>query len=104
MKKEEFQKRQIEINKVAKKAYFDLGIEYAKSNNSVKVGDIVVDHYQTIKVEKIIFCSRTVFSSVLPCCMYKGIFLTKAGTPYKTGKTGIIHQCNLKNINGESYE
>jgi len=64
--------------------------EYAMSNNPVKVGDVVSDHSQKIRVERI-----GVYHSDVPMCLYKGQLLTKAGKPFKNGNSGTVYQRNM---------
>ena len=71
--------------------------EYALANNSVKVGDTVTDHYQTIRVEKIEFY----ISYELPGCIYYGLELKKDGKPKKKEVKSCAYQSNLKSINGK---
>ncbi len=71
----------------------NIGREYALSKNSVEVGDIITDHFQTICVEKIgvYFCKP-------PECVYIGPLLTKKLTPRKNNSTGEVYQSNIKSI------
>ena len=97
MTKDEYTRRYDEIQK-AKHAEIDrLAYEYAVSNNPVKIGDIATDHSQTIEVQTI----QAPYSVTKPQCVYSGPLLTKAGKPFKTGKSGRMFQCNLKMINGK---
>lgn len=73
---------------------------YAIDNNVVKLDDIVVDHFQSIRVESI---KQAVYEKP-PCCVYFGPVLKKDGWPRKDGAVGTMFQCNLETINGEKYE
>lgn len=64
--------------------------EYALSNNTVKVGDIVIDHMGAVKVEKIL-----IYRMDEPSCIYRGIEYTKAGKPTKRGGRRDAYQRNL---------
>jgi hypothetical protein len=68
----------------------ELNKEYALSNNTVKIGDIVTDHIGSVKVEKILL-----WGSIEPSCVYRGIEYTKAGKPYKKGSERDVFQINL---------
>ena len=68
--------------------------DYAMSNNTVQIGDIISDYVNIIRVNKI----RTYNSdnSTPPKCIYSGDKITKKGTVSKTQPTAIIYQGNLK--------
>lgn len=68
-------------------------IEYALSNNTIKIGDIITDHIGSIKVIEINVA--TPFGSKLPCCLYNGREYTKKGEPKKNGGVRDVWQCNL---------
>lgn len=71
---------------------FKLAKEYAMSNNSVSIGDMVTNGCDAIKVEVI-----TVYRSLgLPSCAYSGPKFTKAGIPFKNGDQATVYQTNLK--------
>jgi len=72
-----------------------LAIEYALTNNPVKVGDIVTDHCHTIKVEKI-----QIHFLKKPQCVYLGSELNKTGSIKKNPNNNTLFQCNLESING----
>lgn len=79
----------------------DLAIRFAKSNNKVKIGDIITDHFHTIVVEKIEYT----FSSTgydVPSCVYHGEHLKKNGERRKKKEQSEVHQVNLIKINGVS--
>ena len=77
--------------------------QYAEDNNPVKIGDMISDHYQTLKVER--FCIHSAsFKREFPFYSYHGPLITKAGKPFKSGKRGRIYQTQLKIINGVSIE
>jgi hypothetical protein len=69
-----------------------LHIRYAKACNPYKVGDVISDHCDTIKIEKITF---TMASSDFPCCLYSGPKLKKDGSSYKNNSYSRIHQTNI---------
>ncbi len=99
MTKEEYQDRIKQIDAKHKKMKTDLAIEYAKSNNPYKVGDIVEDHIGKIRIERI--CISKIIIDY-PCCTYYGVELKKDGTPCKRQTNRGIHQSNiLKENNNE---
>lgn len=75
-----------------------LAKEYAFSNNYIKIGDIIEDHYQIIKVRKIKFTISSSISKELPYCVYEGELLTKTLKVRKRGGIGSIHQPFIKEI------
>jgi hypothetical protein len=93
------------IEYIAKKkaltAKFDLernliAKEYAFSNNTIKVGDIIFDGHERMIVESIKYVTDQLFGDRLPCCVYKGKTLTKIGTIKKRNPDYLIYQFNLK--------
>ena len=56
----------------------NIKIQYCNENNTVKIGDIVEDHFGKIKVEKIGY-----YLSDIPECFYSGIILNKNGSVTK---------------------
>ena len=71
---------------IAKK---DLSVEYARTHNEVKIGDIFTDHMGSILVEGISYVDTD-----RPSCAYKGKILGKDLTPLKSGKQRIAWQEN----------
>lgn len=69
-----------------------LNREYAFSNNTVVVGDIVEDHLGKVRVVTI---KHTPFGYTKPYCVYEGDVLLKNGTKSKRGRTRVVHQINL---------
>jgi len=72
---------------------FALAKEYAMSNNTVNIGDIINDHSTCIIVDEIGVLGR--FSGK-PQCVYHGHRLTKKLVRFKTGERDTIFQSNLK--------
>ena len=79
----------------------ELRKQYAIEHNPVKMGDIVTDHYHTIRVEKMSF-----YGYPIPCMLYRGTELTKQGAPKKHQPmvANPTFQSNVKSINGEPYK
>lgn len=70
-------------------------ISEAKKSNPYKVGDIIQDHYQIIKIDQTIYkvdVDRRYFRIV-----YKGIKLTKKLKPFKSGEVSFVYKENIKN-------
>lgn len=77
-----------------------LRIQFAKEHNPVKVGDIVTDHYHTIRVEQM-----SVYGNPFPYMRYTGIAMTKKGVPAKRQPVPRepVYQNNIEFINGQPY-
>ena len=75
--------------------------QYAIEHNPVKIGDVVTDHYHTIRVETMNFYGHPV-----PSMVYRGTELTKQGVPKKRQPVPCnpAFQSNVKSINGEPYK
>ncbi len=97
MKTEEYQMQLDLLIKQHMKDKARLAVSFAKSNNTVKIGDIVTDHYHSIKVESIGYDLYK-----YPSCIYIGAYLKKNSEPKKNGEKSEVHQCNLTKINGDS--
>lgn len=65
--------------------------EYALSNNTLKVGDVVTDHIGIIKIESIGVYIHFEDSE----CTYKGVELRKDGTPKKGNQIRTVYQSNI---------
>jgi hypothetical protein len=68
-----------------------LAKEYADSNNTVKIGDIVKDHIGSVRVEEIKYNLR----SIRPDCVYFGQELKKNGEPKKRVSKRMVYQMNM---------
>lgn len=79
----------------------ELRKQYAIEHNPVKVGDIVTDHYHTIRVEKI-----GIYGCPVPYMVYHGTELTKQGIPKKRQPVPDqpVFQNSVRSINGEPYK
>ena len=73
---------------VYESAVLDIKMDYIMSNNPYKIGDIITDHKETIKIEKI----SLHFNGL--CMAYEGFIVLKNGAIGK--KIGIIYQSNIK--------
>lgn len=77
---EEYKARLADLEKEHKAKRNELARNYAMSNNPYKIGDILQDHYQIIKVERIGY-GYNLYG--LPECWYRGTQLTKKFEPKK---------------------
>lgn len=85
----------------------DLRKKYAIEHNPIKVGDIITDHYHTIKVESMSACVESHYydyNTFVPFMRYKGVELTKQGIPKKRQQDNTICQTNVRIINNKPYE
>ena len=79
----------------------ELYFKYAEENNPYKIGDIVEDHYHSIKIRKIKHRfpdARGIFNSEsdFPTTTYIGTELTKDLSPKKIQKNIYMCLCNIK--------
>lgn len=74
----------------------NLAKQFALSNNTVVIGDIITDHIGSIVVSKISVSigSLTMYGS-MPQCVYDGIELLKSGKENAKGKTRSVWQSNI---------
>ena len=68
----------IELQRDCTEKQNELRRQYAAEHNPVKIGDIITDHYHTIRVE-----NMSMYGHPVPYVMYTGIELTKQGEPKK---------------------
>ena len=92
MTQEEMWKQIVSINKRAelekKRVYF----QFVKENAKYRIGDIVSDSTDTIRIESISF---SLYNNV-PSIYYVGPLLTKKGQPRKDGETRCIYESVIK--------
>ena len=90
--KEEFEAKKKQLLKV-----------FAFSNNPVKIGDIITDHYKTIRVEKLLYGYN--FGTPFSCMFYRGTRLNKKGEPMKRdADDNRVAQADIREINGRPYK
>lgn len=95
MTEEEYKQKLGELEIEYKNKKNALGQEFAISNNPYKVGDILQDHYQIIRVEKIRWAWMYA-TSPTPGCLYFGTQLTAKLEPKKRqGINPYMHQSNV---------
>lgn len=80
MTKEEYESGLAALEREYKAKCNELARNYAMSNNPYNIGDILQDHYQIIKVERIGWGHNL---RGLPECWYRGTQLTKKLEPKK---------------------
>lgn len=88
MTKKELEDGLAEIQREARLKELDLKSKYALANNPYKIGDIVTDHYHTVKIEKI-----GVYGTQ---CVYYGTELKIDLTPKKKQENTTIYQSHIK--------
>ena len=98
---EELSNKRIALYREYEKQKEQLETEYAQEHNPVKIGDIVTDHYHTIKVESMAICGYPI-----PFMKYFGPEVTKNGTPWKRQprEQRPVFQEYMKTINGNIYQ
>jgi len=94
MNKHEYKVKLEAIKREASEAERALMTEYATSNSTVKIGDIVDDTLDRVKVDTI----ETYLPSVAnphPSCVYSGVKYTRSLKPFKNGERIRIFQNNM---------
>ena len=100
MDKKEFEKQKQVLKDTYEKELVNLQKQYARLNNSVKIGDIIQDWRGTlIKVDKMQIITSS-FTNEYPEYIYEGLKVTKKGILFKDGTSDDIYQSDLKKING----
>lgn len=100
MKREEFDNRLKELKLEFNKNKKALLVDFALSNNTIAVGNIIKDHIGCAKVIKLdIYCAYDGYSEM----KYNCIELKKDGTPKKKETMRWVYQSNIKEVNGEPY-
>ena len=94
MTKDELKAKIAEIERMAElqkeQAYF----EYVRTNAKYKIGDVVSDSTDTIRVEEIKFSVTRQFNEV--SIWYWGPMLTKKGEPRKDGQKRAVFEWAIK--------
>lgn len=89
---EEYETKEKELESNYIKERNALARYYAIIHNPYKIGDIITDHKETIKIEVI----KVYLDFKNPCCCYSGTILNKDLTPNKKNKKSNIYQNNIK--------
>lgn len=95
MTKEEYKERTGSLYKEYQNKQRQLDVEFALSNNEVKIGDVVSDSCSTIIVEDIRVDSAWAWAGHLPMVYFYGTRITKKFVPFKSGEKATIY--NVKN-------
>jgi len=95
MEKKEYQLRLKILQEKAEQEELKLAEEYAFSNNPYKIGDVITDHYHTIRIKKIKYVI-SFQNNDNPSCYYSGPVLTKAGNIAKSQIANFMYQSNIK--------
>ena len=101
MTTKELSEKMMELQRECNEKQSMLRKQYAIEHNPVKVGDIVTDHYHTIRVENI-----CIYGHPVPFMRYLGTELTKQGEPKKRqpDPRNPVFQSNVVSINGVPYK
>ena len=101
MTSEELQEKCMALQQECNDKQMALRKQYAIEHNPVKLGDIVTDHYHTIRVEKM-----CIYGYLVPFMRYHGTELTKQGEPKKRQPVpdNPVYQNHVKSINGKPYK
>lgn len=93
---EEYKVERKKLQEETNSKFKELALKYAKANNPYKIGDIITDHCQTIKIEKIQCPVIGIFNSTKPYMVYSGPAYTKKLEPKKSKEHGTVYQENIK--------
>jgi hypothetical protein len=101
MTREEFDNRLNELQLNFDKSKQALLSDFAISNNTIAVGDVVCDHIGCGRVEKLQVTMSTLskYSEMRYWCLE----LKKDGTPKKSGASRWVYQSNIKEVNYKLY-
>lgn len=90
-----------DIQREANDKQNELREQFAKEHNTIKVGDIITDHYHTIKVERM-----NIYGYPVPFMRYYGAELTKKGEEKKRQPypQRPILQTEVRIVNGKPYK
>lgn len=104
MTKEELKKKLDELSKKFDKDKQALLKQCAEENCDIKIGDIVTDHFQTIKVEKMTYYYD--YMRQMPEMIFYGTNYKKDGTIAKRQQpTQVpVYQTNVTFVNGKKYK
>lgn len=92
MTHEEMKQKVARIERVAESQKKAVYLEFAESNAKYKIGDIVGNSYDTIRVETIAY---TIFHGKVSIYYY-GPLLTKKGEPRKDGAKLAVYESAIK--------
>lgn len=90
---EEYRNALKSLEDYVKKAKAKISFEYATSNNPYKLGDIITDGSNRIKIEK---ADVRISTSGIPTCVFRGPLVKKDGEQYQNGKWEEVWQTNIE--------
>lgn len=96
MTKEELKEKIAAIDRLAKTQKNAAFFEYVRTNAKHKIGDIVSDSLQTIRVEQIKFSVSSDYGQNDVSIFYYGPMLTKKGEPRKDGQKCAVWEERIK--------
>lgn len=96
MNEKEYDDKRKKLNLDHDKQLANIDKEYALSNNPYNVGDVISDHYKTIRIKKI-RTTRVLLGK--PTCLYEGLRLNKDGTISKRQDDCSVFQRNIAKPN-----
>jgi len=99
MNEQEYRERIMKIENQYTESKNKLHAEFMLKNTLYKIGDIITDGREKIRVNGIGF--TLIFSNPAPEIVYTGFLLTKDNTPCKNGLEGRIRQSRIKEENHE---
>lgn len=104
MTKDELQKKLRELSEKYEKEKEILLKQCAEENCDIKIGDIVTDNFQTIKVEKM--THHYDYGRQMPIMIFYGANYKKDGTISKRQQpTQVpVYQTNVTLVNGKKYK
>jgi len=94
MTEKEYLEKKSQLEAYYSKKIKELKIEFALSNNLYRVGDIISDRQDVIRIQE----TRVVSGLGVPECVFFGPLLTKKLVPWRNKKEGVIYQKNVKRI------
>ena len=98
MTPDEYREKIDEINVECDLKKTQVGIEYAKSNNNINIGDLVTDNIGTIRVDIIRYYTKYTYTNYLPECVYGGIVCTQKGLPLSDGKSRFVWASQITKV------
>ena len=98
MTPEKFKEEIERIDKWAARQKSKIKIRFAMETHTYKKGDVLTDHYHTIRVEKVISYYQAHYAE-LPACVFEGVPLNKDGSVSKRGDSRM-YQENIVKVNG----
>ena len=95
MNLKEYKRRIADIDAECDERRKDVAREYARSHNSIAVGDIIEDTVGKIRVDSILY---TYSAAKIPICVYRGHEMRKDGKPKARPSIRDVYQ-NDKIVN-----